>query len=312
MSKPVYTALNDWGHDLNLRHVHMKQKYGVDLQFPINRYVNGLTSKVVPDRNGEYPSNGTGSYEGSNDCVNPLFATNLPSSGTTKSALCNLTVGPRATDLVVFAHIGGVPHQLLHFKSGDPSASSLTSSDWVKILGKDPQHYDYTGIDPHMVESYQPRAGVAPPGSANNADPISGHDWITDAPVGVMGGHVLQVDRQYACIFPLSDSAGNATARDCTLPQNTNFCDCPHLAGTVNAQQLPPICDTTTPTRQTGAKAYPTIRELLLTKLLGSQGIVSSICPIHVADNATHDDPLYGYRPALEVIVNRLKCSIGN
>jgi hypothetical protein len=264
----------------------------------------------VPDRNGEYP-NGAASYVGMNDCVNPLFAAKLPGGGTGPDTLCKLSPGPRSNDLVVFAHIGGVPHQLLHFTPGDPVASALTSADWVKILGNDPQHYDYSGIDPHMIEDYQPRKGIAGPGSANDADPISGHDWITNSPVGVMGGHVLQVDRQYACIFPLSDETGSPTTRDCTLPQNSNFCDCPHAPGTVNAQQLPPICDPATITQQTGAKAYPTIRELLLTRLLGSQGVVSSICPIHVADNATRDDPLYGYRPALEVILNRVKCSIG-
>ena len=290
----------------------MKAKYGVDVQFPIDRYVTGLTSTTVPDRVGEYPTGGNGSYKGTNDCTNPLFAATLPSSGSDTNTLCKLTPGTRSRDLVVFAHIGGVPHQLLHFTPGDPVASALTAADWVKILGKDPQHYDYTGIDPHMIESYQPRTGIAGPGSANDADPISGHDWVTDQPVGVMGGHVLQVDREYACIFPLSDESGNPTPRDCTLPQNTNFCDCPHKAGTVDAQQLPPLCDPTTITTQTGAKAYPTIRELLLTKLLGSQGVVSSICPIHVADSATHDDPLYGYRPALEVILNRVKCSISN
>jgi len=34
----------------------MQAKYGLNPQFPINRYVNGLTSGTVPDRTGEYPS----------------------------------------------------------------------------------------------------------------------------------------------------------------------------------------------------------------------------------------------------------------
>ena len=241
-SKPKYNAINDWGYNLNLRHVHMKAKYGVDVQFPMGRYVNGLTSATVPDRNGEYPA-GAQSYAGMNDCVNPLFAARLPSSGSNSSALCTLTAGPRTKDMVFYAHIGGVPHQLLHFTPGDPAASTLSDDDWVKILGNglvngtDP--YDTSGIDPHMIESYLPRTGIALPGSAPNADPIMGHDWITDQPVGVMGGHVLQVDRQYACTFPLVDSSGVLTSRDCTLAQNANWCDCPHLAGTVNATQAP-------------------------------------------------------------------------
>ena len=55
----LYTATNDqtnWGYDLNLRHVHEKQKYGVSVQFPIQRYVLGLTSPKVPNRDGEYPA----------------------------------------------------------------------------------------------------------------------------------------------------------------------------------------------------------------------------------------------------------------
>ena len=304
-AKGNYTAINDWGYDLNLRHVHMKAKYGVDVQFPISRYVNGLTQKVIPDRNGEYPS-GSGSYQGMPDCVNPLFATNLPRGGSDATTLCRLTPGPRTPDLVFYAHIGGVPHQLLHFTHGNPAASALTSADWVKILGNDPQHYDYGGIDPHMIESYKPRTGIPAPGSTSNTDPIVGHDWITDQPVGVMGGHVLQVDREYACTFPLVDSNGAPTSHDCTQPQNANFCDCPHMTGTVNAMQLPPICDPTTITKQVAAKAYPTVRELLLAKKLGKQGIVSSICPIDVSENAP-GDPDYGYRPAVEMIVDHLK-----
>jgi hypothetical protein len=317
-----YMALNDWGFDLNLRHVHMKQKYGVEPQFPIQRYVNGLTSTTVPDRCGEYGGPGcvealAGGYVGTNDCQNPLFAGTLPDGTRTDvNALCHAPPGSRSKDLVVYAHIGGVPSKLLHFTPGDPAASVLTAADWVKILGNDPLHYDSSGIDPHMIESYQPRAGIPGPGSANDADPVNGHDWVTNTSNGMpgnsfSGGHTLAVDREYACTFPLMDATGNPTSRDCTLPQNANYCDCPHAAGGVTTQELPPLCDQATPTKQVGAKAYPTIRELLLAKLLGTQGVVSSICPIHAADNATGDDPLFGYRPALEVIVNRMKCAIG-
>jgi hypothetical protein len=301
-----YSALNDWGYDLNLRHVRMKAKYGVEPQFPIQRYVNGLTSTTVPDRNGEYPS-GAGNYVGQNDCQNPLFAGQLPDGSGPDNTLCHAPPGPRTKDLVFYAHIGGVPYQLLHFTPGDAAASKLTPADWVKILGNDPLHYDYTGIDPHMIEDFRPRSGVGSPGSANTADPINGHDWITDTGMG----HILQVDREYACIFPLADAQGNPKPRDCTLPQNQNFCDCPHMAGTVNSSQLPPICDTNNFTQQTGAKAYPTIRELTLAKLMGNQGIVSSICPQHVAEMGA-GDPLYGYRPAVAVIIDRLKDALTN
>jgi hypothetical protein len=230
--------VNDWGFDLNLRHVHMKAKYGVDPQYPIQRYVTGLTSPLVPDRTGEYPPGST-SYMGTTDCTNPLFAAALPDGSASDAAtLCNLARGSRPPGFVFFTHIGGVPSSLLHYTPGDVAASALSAADWQKILGNDPQNYDYTGIDPHMIESYQPRASLPVPGSANGTDPVSGHEWVTNTGAG----HVLNVDREYACVFPLVDSMGNASPRDCTLAQNANFCDCPHTAGSVTADELPPIC----------------------------------------------------------------------
>jgi hypothetical protein len=303
-------ALNDWGFDLNLRHVHMKQKYGIEPQFPIDRYHHGLTSTAVPDRAGEYPPGASG-YQAINDCTNPIFAASLPDgSATDGPTLCQLTVGSRPASFVFYTHIGGVPSSLLHYTPGDVNASALSAADWVKILGNDPLNYDYSGIDPHMIEDFQPRSGVAPPGSSNLADPINGHDWVTNtsngtAGNGMAGSHILSVDRQYACVFPLVDSMGNAAPRDCTLQQNANFCDCPHSTGGLTAQELPPICDQTTTTKQVGAKAYPTIRELLLAKLMGTQGIVASICPEHVSEQ-TPGDPRYGYRPAIGILVSRL------
>jgi hypothetical protein len=235
-TKPSYTALNDWGYDMRLRSVHMKAKYGVDAQYPIDRYVLGLSSLKVPDRSGEYPP-GAGSYVGT----------------------------------------------------------------------------------PHMIESYQPRAGLAAPGSANNADPTSGHEWITDTSNGTPGsgmslggGHVLPVDLEYACIYPLYDANGNPVTRDCSLAQNEYSCACPHEAGTLAADELPAVCDPTTITKQVGARAYPSIRELEVAHGMGSQGLVASICPINGQDNATGDDPLYGYRPAIAVIVDRLKPALTN
>jgi hypothetical protein len=71
--------------------------------------------------------------------------------------------------------------------------------------------------------------------------------------------------------------------------------------------ETPPVCDDKSPTSQIAAKAYPTIRELLVAKMMGAQGIVSSICPIDVTDNAAGDDPDYGYRPAVAAIIDRLK-----
>ena len=310
-----YSADNDWGYNPNLRHVHMEQKYGIWPQFPIQRYVTGLTSKTVPDRNGEYPPNAQ-SYQGTQDCTNPLFAASLPDGSSTDAAtLCNLPVGTRTPDLIYYADIGGVPHQLLQQDPTNPDSppkETLAPSDWTLILGNDPLSFDYTGIDPHMIESYQPRTGIATPTAAGppaTLDPYNGYDWVTD-----QGGdeRVLAVDREYACTFPLT------TPRDCTKwmtdPVEEYSCDCPATTG-LTPQQLPPICNPTTPTQQIGAKAYPTQRELLLAQLMGLQGIVSSLCPIHVqpaAGDTIATDPLYGYNPAVNAIVDRLKVSLNN
>src|SRR5579872_6314270 len=99
-----YTARNDWGFDMNLRHVHMKAKYGVDAQYPVWRYAVGLSSTVVPDRNGEYTDgngNSVANYLGRTNCTNPVFAASLPDGSVLDVAhLCTLPVGPRTKDMV--------------------------------------------------------------------------------------------------------------------------------------------------------------------------------------------------------------------
>jgi|HubBroStandDraft_1064217.scaffolds.fasta_scaffold01227_11 hypothetical protein len=139
---------------------------------------------------------------------------------------------------------------------------------------------------------------LAPTTAASNTDPVSGRKWITDPP---LGRSPLNVDRQYACTFPL------ATPRDCTQPGTNYSCDCPSTATALTHAETPSICDDDPPTSQLAAKAYPTVRELLLAKRMRTQGIVSSICPIRVADSADPSDPLYGYRPAVSQLVDRIK-----
>jgi hypothetical protein len=342
---PTYSAHNDWGFDPNLRHVHMKAKYGADPQFPVQRYALGLSSATVPNSAGEYPP-GHDQYDlGGGDCTNPLFAAALPDGSDTSAAtLCHLPVGPRTKDLVFYAIIGGVPHELLHYVPNDPVASQLSDADWVRILGKGPAalnnpastappSYDYTGIDPHMIEDYRDRstvdygfatdstvtlgprangaASLTPSTSAAEVDPVNGREWVTDQPdpdavPTSSGGHTSPVDLQYACVFKLREP------RDCTAPQNWDGCDCPFVAGHLSHAQTSPLCDDVTPTRQLYAKAYPTPRELQVARMLGGQGIVASLCPAHPSDMGTPDAPdlLYGYRPAVATLVDRLKTAL--
>jgi hypothetical protein len=184
-----YTPQDD---ALNERFFHMKQRFGVDPQFPVDRYVTALTSALVPDRNGEHPQGADGlpsaDYVGTAACTNPIFAASLPTDAS--GDLCHLPAGPRALDQVLFAVIGGVAPDLLH---GAPVADA----DWDRILGRDPLHYDFTGADPRMLESMTARAGAGP------------GEWTTNGD-----------DLEYACTFPL------AAPRDCTLDANKFACDC--------------------------------------------------------------------------------------
>jgi hypothetical protein len=330
----AYTDAHDWGYDLNLRHVHEQQKYGVSVQFPIERYVGGLASSTVPDRNGEYPS-GASAYQGlvasNQTCTNPLFAAKLPTPPAnvdpakwqpTADEVCHLTPGTRSRSSVYYMHIGGVPHQLLQQDPSNPDSpqkTDLAAADWTLILGKDPLNYDYTGIDPHMVESYKPRTAVPiPPGgfpvadptTPEGMDPISGREWTTNSSMAEHRG--VLVDVEYACTFKLAsprDCSDAATLADPTL---NDSCDCqppnPNT-GSFTADEVPAVCNNVTPTQQDYAKAYPTVREIQLAKLLGdvsgaNPGVVSSICPIHNTE-LTPGDPLYGYRPAIDALIDR-------
>ena len=180
-----YTDDNDWGYNLNLRHVHMRQKYGVDPQFPLTRYYNGLTSDDGPEPDRRI-SRRRRRYAGTNNCTNPLFAATLPTAADVPDAsdtpaeigttLCNLPAGAARTPADVFyAHIGGVPHQLLQSTPGSdgtcpagtaaadcpqkdtlapPTGSRSSAQGPAAYTGRGGRlSYDYTGIDPHMIES---------------------------------------------------------------------------------------------------------------------------------------------------------------
>lgn len=316
-----YTAKDD---NLNIRYVNdMKRRYGIDPQFPVSRYVNGLRSLHVPSRNDEHPDGGgaynsynldkAGKYSinvgvgnGQKSCTNPLFAAELPTDP--GGELCNLKLGPRTSDLVYFAIIGGVPWQLLADQMGT-FKDSLSSDDWVKIIGKDPAHFDLSGIDPHMIESYLPRisanaasipylgsnslSGVM---SGNTADPFNGREWNTyKSPLGL--------DLQYACTFELP------TSRECTADNYKNACDCITSSGSGVDPDGPPLCamGASGNSLQVRGKAYPTIRELRVAHDLGTQAIVASLCP-KVTNDMNNAD--YGFRPAVRAIINRLKNSL--
>jgi hypothetical protein len=276
---------------LNVRYHRMKERYGIDPQYPIKRYVDGLTKTKVPDRTSEHaqkprnpadPSKGRdiGGYQGLGKCRNPLFSKNLPRD--VGADICNLQASTRDASLIFFAVVGGVPNKLLHFDPNSTENSRITNDDWNAILGRDPLNYDYTGIDPHMIQSISPRDGVPGPSATrgdNGSDPVNGRDWSTAAD-----------DLQYACTFDLP------TPRTCT--QGDPSCDC------ANAAKNPPLCGTALG-NQLKAKSYPTTREFEVVRALGDQGVIASLCPITLAGDK--QAPTYGYNPAVKTIIDRLK-----
>jgi hypothetical protein len=286
---------------LNVRYGYQysRQRYGLDSQHNILRYVDGLRSTSVPDSAHEvhdYQSYGSTVK----NCTNPLFAASLPDgSDTSSGALCALPAGTRTPDLVFYALIGGVTNSLLKDKNGNFKLD-LSSDDWTAILGADPDHYVLDGIDPHMIESIAPRANLPPPSTTYNlgSDPDNGREWNT-----LSSG--AAIDLQYACTFTLPK------AKDCTAPANLGACDCQSSPGTTTTDPGgPPLCDVATRTSQIKGKAYPTIRELRVAKAMGAQAVVASLCAedTNPADVAS---PTYGYNPAMQAIVNRLKAALG-
>ncbi|HEX8794763.1 MAG TPA: hypothetical protein VF765_27640, partial [Polyangiaceae bacterium] len=150
---------------LNIRFFHQKERFGLFAGYPTSRYVMGLQHTSVPsvglafkgDADHEHDSNGNyiGDQPNQQNCVNPIYAQNLPT--TASSDLCHLSAGPRTPDLVYYAAIAGVPHQLLQSTPGDgtcpsgtmpglcPQKDVLTDADWKLIMGNDPEHYDFSG-----------------------------------------------------------------------------------------------------------------------------------------------------------------------
>ncbi len=233
---------------LNVRFHRMKERYGLDPRYPTSRYVDGLTSATVPDGKSEHDAEGK--YIGTKSCTNPLFAASLPSQ--TGDELCKLPRGPRARGLVLFGVIAGVPGGLLTAAAKD----LLPVPDWTQILGKSPETFDFTGIDPHMVPSTQPRQGLPPPSGTrgdNGTDPVHGREFDTK-----------KDDLQYACTFALP------APRTCTI--NEPGCDC------AQPDRNPPLCGATVG-EQVRAKAYPSVRPLIVARELGDRAVVGSICP---------------------------------
>jgi hypothetical protein len=258
----------------NLRCFDQKRRYGYDFLYPVQRYVDALMGRMVPNRAGQLVDN-------------PLFQD--------LSAACRTQQNCKAArdpSLVFYAGIVGVPWQDIakdpaNLANGFKTALNI---DWPLLIGA----AGGPPGDPLMIQSVGPRAGLAPPNSGPTANPINGHEWEPqfDTPPNA--------DLQYACIFPLP------TSRNCT-PQNTS-CDC---NGTPNTR-FNPLCQNVGTGQysntQSRAKGYPGTRHLQVLQGIGEQGIVASICPAKLTGAKTAAD--YGYNPAVNALVDRLRTKL--
>jgi hypothetical protein len=255
-----------------LRCFDQKRRYGRDYLYPTSRYVDGLTGKMVPGRNGGLVDN-------------PLFHDPRGSAS------------PRDPSLVFVAGVVGVPWQDLAVDPGDPvhlqlknAEQMLADGTWNLILadpatGRPPR-------DPLMIETTAERTGVQPiigvpvaPSSAPSPtqNPINGHETALGA---------APMEPQYACIFDLPTPEQGSI--DCTSFTGSNRAICQANDGTYGSTQY-------------RGKSYPGVRELEVLRGIGEKAIAASICARNLKDE-TRDD--FGYRPVLRQILDRLRVGL--
>jgi hypothetical protein len=262
--------------DYNLRCFDQKRRFGADLLYPIERYIDGLTKSTIRDRSNQ-------------EVPNPIFEAPAGEPA-------------RSKDLVLLAGIIGVPWQDIGTDdslAGD-GLTYLTNAEltqkgrWSMLVGSD----GAPPSDPLMRESTTPRTGsnpvlgapLVPPNGTGAQNPINGREQNITA----------NDDLQYACIFPLPNprqcTDDNAAVCDCAAadqPKNRPLCDYPDGPNTNGVQRF--------------AKAYPGVRELGVLQGVKDNGIVASICPKHAVPAAgltEAADASYGYNPAVAAMGN--------
>lgn len=263
----------------NMRCLENKRRFGYDFLFPTSRYVEGLSQPFVRKRS-------TGEL-----VENPLFK-KVP--GMERRPVAN----------VYLAGIVGVPWQDIADETSLSGAGlryldakELLSKDrWSTILGDSTKNVP--PADPFMRESTAPRSGK---------NPITGHEIMPetslDPRANPINGHeqanIGDADLQYACTFALEKAE--------VCDEMDQGCDCADAAVDKRNRPLcqPPAGGMPGTTQHFG-KAYPGLRPLEVLKGIGESAIVASICPKILVDG----QPGYGYEPAVDAIVERLKVAL--
>jgi hypothetical protein len=277
-------ALSTLDDSVNLRCFDQKRRFGIDFLQPIERYVTGLSEPEVADRHGQIVRNPVFSDLNTSDAISKVrderlvFLTAMVGVPWQDIARRDSNGRP---DLVSGRDSNNVP------VGGFQRAAELTDNGtWALILG-DPANYS-APTDPFMIESSAPRSGsnpltgddIQPPTAGTGANGINGHEYEIPQ----------NDDLQYTCIFDL------ITPRDCSQP-GAGSCDC------VNTTNNNPLCQNQFNqygTTQFRAKAHPGIRHLQLLRELDDRGVVGSICPAQLNNDAQLD---FGYLPTLRSLV---------
>ncbi|MCC6647422.1 MAG: hypothetical protein IT374_17850 [Polyangiaceae bacterium] len=284
---------------VGLRCWNQKQRYGVDMLYPVQKYVDGLSAVDIYDRNGfKVP--------------NPLYK-----------------AGKRTPAIVYFAGIVGVPWQDLARKGTDGKPdlklgyASADGATYDRVLGTPEASPPIPPLDTLMVEAVTSRFK---PGLTHvvTGEPLEDGKWNS---VNGSEYESYKQDLMFACIFPLPKEevdAQNCNAGNCADCQDPGSVDnnvlrkdgqatMPLAKDSKNPLCAPPV-DAANPSgpgqygkydaKQYRAKAYPGLRFLDVMKRYGEKSIPASICAANVTDPSAPD---YGYRPAVATIVDRLK-----
>lgn len=254
--------------DPNLKCFKQKERYGIDFLYPVERYVNAFTkARIDPSRSD------LAVVDESKAVDNPLFVAEQGAK-------------PRGADLVFVAGIVGVPWQAIarrdqggqpNLKLGFQNFEELEEK--LPALVGDPDRY-LEPTDPFMIESTTARSGYSElvDASLPGANPINGGEYT----VNPLAPNYLQ----HTCIFPLAEPVEGGDCENCT----DESCDLTLCNGT----------------QQIAAKAYPSLRELSVLSGMQNQGIFASICPA-VSSGTDKNAVDYGYNPAVESIIERVK-----
>ncbi len=295
---PRLTAEEDHA---NSRCANNRKRFGIDLLYPIKRYIDGLNSGLIKNShtgaevrnpllwgvNGELARRDglvffagiTGMpWQDIADAESLASDTKLSYLDSVELRESNVAV-PGSTEMMDrWQLILGTPHQ--------SALSSACSKDQDATCGKPPA----PPLDPFMIESIAPREGTNPLTAISITrspawNPVNGHEQVSPD-----GG-----DLQYSCTFPLEPYSAVRTCE-----QTDNACDCG------NPSLDRPLCkvgagETATSTQHFG-KAYPGTRILEVLEGFGKNSIPASICP------KVHDSNLddFGYNPAVAAIIERL------